>query len=258
MEEEVYLIRIADYLDGKMSPEEEEGFMRDVERDAVLRSLFEQELETAALFTPVTPSAAPVRRYFPYRLAAVAAALVAVAVGIYVVRVDRTPARIAVIHRDTVVAATPPRPDTQRVTGPVLAARYLQPYDGSKDPVEVSYYYNQYRRGRYAEVMDAKPVDYQVLDAGGSKNALLRRYMALYKGLCLLEQQQPNRARRYLDSASMGTSPGDTLTFTAQWYSLLAALRQGDQTGIQDLAGRLARRQNPYQERARKILQELL
>lgn len=257
MDEEAYLIRIADYLDGKMSPAGEEEFMRDVSGDAALRALFEQELEMAALFTPATPSVAPVRRTFPYRVAAVAAAVVAVAVGVYIVTVDRTPPRsVAAVASDTTRVVAPARPDTLRVTDPVLAARYYQPYESAKDPVEVSYYYNQYRRGRYADVLDAKPVDYQVLDAGGSKNARLQRYMQLYKGLCLLEEKQPGRARRYLDSA--WTSPPDALTNTAQWYSLLAALWQGDRAAVHNLADNLSRRPNPYQDRARKILQELL
>ena len=159
---------------------------------------------------------------------------------------------------DSAVAAAHPRPDTQRVAGPVLAARYFSAYDGNKDPVEVSYYYDQYRKHRYSDVLDAKPIDYQVLGVSESKNARLSRYMLLYKGLCLLEDNQPAKARGYLDSVWKSAAPADPITFTAQWYSLLAALRQGDQPGIQDLAGRLIHRPNPYQERARKILQELL
>lgn len=252
------MIRIADYLDGKMNPAGEREFLRDVEKDPALRALFEQELETAALFTSAIPSAVPARRTFPYRVAAVAATVVAVAVGIYIVTVDRRPVKpvATVIHDTTNQTVTPARPDTQRVSGPVLAARYFQPYEAAKDPVEVSFYYNQYRRGRYADVLEAKPVDYQVLDAGGSRNARLQRYMELYKGLCLLDEKQPARSRRYLDST--WTSPPDALTYTAQWYSLLAALWQGDRTAIYNMADNLSRRPNPYQDRARKILQELL
>lgn len=262
--EDGYLLRIADYLDGKMSPSEEEGFIRDVGENEVLRALFEEELLVGSLLGAAPEKAAaapvaPVRRLSPYRIAAAAAILVLLAgAGIYIATMNHAPV--------TPVASLPAKPDTTSATvavaprpdGPALFARYAQPYDGTKDPVEVSYYYNQYRKGRYADVLGAKPEDFQVMGANEPRNALLRRYMQLYKGLCWLDKGEPRKARLSLDSAWKSSGPGEAISYTAQWYSLMAALKEGDRAGITDLAGRLSRRPNPYQDRARKILRDLL
>ena len=277
--EEAYLLRIADYLDGKMSPSQEEGFMHELGQNPALREMFEHEVLMGALVrqdnleAPAVPLH-PERRLPRFRIVAAAAVFAGlVGAGIYIFSLNHrqtAPSAALPLHADTVLprtqdtggAATEPldsRGDVAAKVSPdTLFARYQQPYDGVKDPVEVSYYYNLYRKGRYAEVLGARAEDFQVMGAGDSRNALLRRYMQLYKGLCWLDRDQPGKARRSLDSAWRSSGPGEAISYTAQWYSLLAALKEGDRAAIADLGGRLSRRPNPYQDRARKIVRAAL
>lgn len=238
-----YIQMIADYFDGKMTPDEEIAFMDQVGQDAQLRELFDRELAVMGMMNPLVRAGAPVRRFTPYRLVA-AAAIVAAVVG-------------ALIYFAGSRKASPSPPLVAAVTdttAPMLAARYLKPYEGERDPIGLSYYYQQYRQHHYAVVLAAKPADYAVK---GMSGAPLDRYMQLYKGLSLLEQHDPVKARTYLDTIWKDPAPVDSLTYIAEWYSLMAALMENDSSGIGLVGGLLTAGPNPYRDSARSILKQL-
>jgi hypothetical protein len=256
-------VKIAQYLEDGMSPEEEVAFMEELNRDEALRKSFEEELllreilaahagaETVAAgqgtpaahrqatqAPPVLDAPAP-RVLSLFRVRAISAACVAIiltAVGI---------ARLPVFERryatdpGELVRRMPGEvshlPGTPEGTGQVrvvvtpdsLFAQFYGTYTGEKDPVEVSLYYQHYREGDYASVLAAREEDYRLMGTG-KKTDVLNQYMQLYRGLSYLAERQQVRALGQFDSLLNSPHTTKEVYCSAQWYAVLCSLQRKD------------------------------
>jgi hypothetical protein len=289
-------IRIARYLEDKMTPGEEEEFVRDLGADETLRHQYEEELLMQALWEEKgragseepdwllqgadehvemvesvlaeTDGRGRLRRmpaYIRWGLAA-AAVLLVVVVASVLLRREKPPTEQAGGGRKPI--DTPRRgPDSSvrapRVPGggggPDLAglyAHFYSRYSSGNIPVEISDYYNDYRDGDLAAVLAVKPTEYQSM-GGGSKHALLQHYMWLLKGVSYLGLNQPGKADRQFDSVIQAGGRGTEPYYGAQWYDALAWLKMGDTAKALKMATGAATGGSVYMERARALVDSL-
>jgi hypothetical protein len=88
--------------------------------------------------------------------------------------------------------------------------------------VEVSLYYEDYKREDYPAEIGARKEEYQVMGADG-REKVIRGYMQLYKGLSYLAVGKEVETVAQLEAVK----PGNTCYDTARWYLALAWLRRG-------------------------------
>jgi hypothetical protein len=293
MRTEANEIRIALYLEDKMTPEEEEAFVRELGTDETLRQQYEEELLMQALWADKgeSVSAEPdwllqgadehVRmveaalegtgdrgrlRKMPafarWSLAAAAVLLVVVVVSV-LLRRDKPTIEQAGGGRkamDTGLRRLDPAGRVQqRGGGPDLAGlygRFYTRYSAGDVPVEVSDYYNDYRDGDLSTVLAVRPTEYQSM-GGQSKQALLQQYMWLLKGLAYLGLNEPAKADRQFDSV-MRAGGKDTEPYRgAQWYDALAWLKLGDTARVLKMAEAVAGDRSVYREKAQALVDSL-
>ena len=293
---EVNEIRIALYLEDKMTPEEEATFVHDLGEDEGLRQQYEEELQMQALWETREERAsgdpdlllqgadehirmveaaleekdsARVRRgskvpvYARWGIAAAAVLVIVVVVDIL-----RPSDKTGLVRQggeggrkpaDTALAVGPNRVDVKRdsVAGVRrLYARFYKVYSASDVPVEISDYYNDYRDGNYASVLAVKPADYQAMGVG-DKHVLLMQYMQLLKGLSYLGLNEAEKADRQFDSVMLTAGAGTARYYEAQWYSVLTWLQRGYTVRVQDAAKVIAASRSPYAGRAGALVDSL-
>jgi len=286
-------IRISRYLDDRMTPEEEEEFVRDLGADETLRQQYEEELLMQGLWKEKGRGVAAEPdwllqgadehvqlveaalgetdggrrlRTMPaavrWGLAAAAVLLIVVVVSI-LLRRDK-PAIDQAGNGHPAIDTGSRRPDSlvsvpRVVTGPDLAGLYTHfysRYSTGNIPVEITDYYNDYRDGDLAAVVAVKPTEYHSMGAEG-KHALLQQYMWLLKGVSYLGLDQPEKADRQFDSVLRAAGKGTDPFYGAQWYDALALLKMRDTAGVLKMAAAVAGGRSVYKERARALVDSL-
>ena len=138
-------------------------------------------------------------------------------------------------------------------------ARYYRPYSSEGDPVEISLYYQDYKRGNYNKVLGAKEEDYQVMGKD-KREKVVKGYMHLYKGLSYLATSKGREAIAELEAAAADSRPGDALYDAARWYLALALLKRKDlypehvQAEAAAIAHQIANTQSRYKLQAEELI----
>jgi len=283
-------IKIADYFDDKMSAEQEEAFMQELDDSDDLREKYEEELTIRSVLgtrtsnekkaqvgnvisvnpqaginalgsknnTPVIPI---------YRsISSIAAAVILIVAG----------AALFIIFKNNnsagpTAAGIPASKDTTKITdshnllAPLpnnaeIAAnafgKFYKPYASSNDPVEVSEYLQDYKQGRYADVTKATEADLQQMGVNDHGQGLMQ-YLQLYKGLAYLAQNNTGGALLKFDSVLNTAHKDEPQYYHTQWYSCLALLKQGDISKASNIAGIIVQSKSPYKKEAGELLKEL-
>jgi hypothetical protein len=293
---EANALKIANYLDGRMNPSEEEGFMQELSNDKGLRNQYEEELHIHALLTfeekesgasdiPFFQSAdehirmietalrkgnekkASIISIFNRYRNFAAILLVLIASGFIVFIINRNK---YINHPE--IAKKPAKLDTSKIetTGnrvqPSLAKgtisdsvfrHFYKPYSSSEeDPVEISNYYIEYKKGKYAQVLSATEADYRVMGSD-NKAELLKQYMHLYKGLSYMEENEPANAILQFDSLMQTSDKTAPQYYQAQWYSALCLLKKNDLNKAVALAKKISQSPSLYRQEAGHLAEEL-
>lgn len=286
-------IRISRYLDDRMTPGEEEEFVRDLATDETLRKQYEEELLMQGLWEEkgkgvhaepdwlLQAADEHVRmvevaledtddrgrlRAMPsavrWGLAAAAVLLVVVVVSL-LLRRDKPATDQAGGGGRKGIDTGLRRPDSAirapRDAGAGLAglyARFYSRYSTGDIPVEINDYYNDYRDGDLAAVLAVKPAEYQSM-GGAGRQELLRQYMWLLKGVSYLGLDQPEKADRQFDSVLQTAGKETAPYYGAQWYDALAWLKLGDTTRVLKMATAVAEGRSAYKEKARALVDSL-
>jgi hypothetical protein len=282
-------IRIADYLDNRMTPVEEEAFMQELGENAELRRQYEDELLMQGLVGNREGGehreGAVVRPMFRrYRLVAAASVAIIAIAGILIYnsgsRKMGTPGSVVLaipkgaldspIAAPPVVKGTPAtagQADTSNGQLPQLAdnakagkayQRFYKPYSSTNDPVQVSLYYQDYKQARYDELLKATDIDASVRELGsGDKEGVVIQYLHLYKGLAYLATDQPGNAIPQFDLVLRAAVKGGSPYYEAQWYAALAALKINDVSKAAAIARQIIQSDSPYKGRAGDLLREI-
>jgi hypothetical protein len=278
-------IRIANYLEDRMSPGEEEAFMKELGENDMLREQYEGELLVQTLLQNDAREEAgtaligangeilrPVDEAIQYRLdedpahkearivsffsrykMAVAAAVVLVA-GTLVFYLQRNgnavgpqgPGKGVVVENKTGDGK-----DTDN-----LFARYFTRYAGDNDPAVVKSYYDAYRQENYGTVLAVSDsVDWVPGDAPASETA--RQYIRLYKGLSYLDQGLKEEAIRAFGSIPDAKTASQPVYYEAEWYATLTWLKNHDTGKAAAIAGEISKSPSPYNIKASQLLTEL-
>lgn len=270
-DEERYDQFIADYLDGKMTEEEEIAFMEQVSADAALRQRYEQQLDLgwqlqqddapAQIAAPPAEAVKPIPTDRTKRAWWYAAAAVAVlATGVYWLLKPTTPAP-SVARQAPVAPANNGPIDSPKGISPEKAvtpastafAAFYKPYGGQPDdPVELSIVLQQYQQKKHNEVLAAKAADFQLMGDPVADDRI-KDYLALYKGLSQLDAGNPDAADALQLLADRSRLPA--VAATARWYAALAYLQQGN-TGAcrRVLTDGIKMAGWPYQQKATSLL----
>ena len=90
------------------------------------------------------------------------------------------------------------------------------------------------------------------------RNDLLKQYMYLYKGLSYLEQNNPGNAIQQFNFILQSAAKPAPQYYEAQWYSMLALLKnKGKQVKQRETAKLIIRTSSPYKLKAAQILEDL-
>lgn len=272
-------IRIADYIDSKMSPAEEEAFMLELGRDEGLRQQYENELLMRALLREhrreeedgevfLQPADEHLRMMedtlrkrggsFRWLAAACMLALCGVLVWLFARRshptVAGTPEVVSNSGKAPDVADNSPKAAEKHADS--LFAQYYTVYIKSEDdPVQVSLYYNYYHEGKYSKVVAAKDMDVEQM--GGQEGVGSQEYLHLYQGLSLLATQDATGALVRFGQVMERVNPRVELYAKAEWYSVLAYLKNKDMGKAAKLAQQLIQTNSSYKQRAEALLGEL-
>ncbi|MBS1597427.1 MAG: hypothetical protein JST75_04325 [Bacteroidetes bacterium] len=264
-------IKIANYLDNLMSPSEEESFMQELSTDTDLRKLYEDELMLRAIFqqgeikSEQQVKVAPVLLLWrKYKIAAIFLLTIISASVLYLILNKKNKEQEKAVTDNTVKKQTPindsitkeqkPSELTQNIAGTAFNEFYKS-YSSESDPVEISNYYNNYKEHKYDLVIAAKESDYQTMGID-DKNELLKQYMHLYKGLSWLEKNEPAKAVQQFDSVS--SSPKNkTVFFEAQWYSVLAFLKNNNITKASEVTKKIIQTNSPHKRAAIALLKQM-
>ncbi len=262
---------IADYLDGKMTEEEEVAFMAEVSANAELRQRYEQQIdlgwqlqteeepaEQPASIRPAAPPAPipPTTLRWQYWAAAAVLVLGAATYWLLTKPAPQTDP-IAKTNTDTPAAApnvvsTPP----DSAATPNLFTRYYQRYAGSdRDPLVLSVVLQQYQQGKHQLVTDARPEDFQLMGST-TEEEQTSLYLRLYKALSQLDKGEPAAAAELKQLAGQRMSPH--VAATATWYAALAYLQQSDNAACQALLLQGSQLPDwPYKAKAEQLLSAL-
>jgi hypothetical protein len=264
-------IRIADYIDSRMSPAEEEAFMQELGSNEVLRQQYENELLMRALLRErrqegevsgeifLQPADEHLQMmedalrkrgggYFRWLAAAVVLALCGLLVWLFARRNHATVIVTPEVVRNSGKAA--------EINADSVFAHYYSVYTrGEHDPVQASLYYQYYRQGKFDDVLAARDAD--VRQMGGDQGHAAELYLELYQGLSLLARQDAvgalERFGGVLQKASVGTPVYDA----AAWYSVLAYLKNKEVAKASDLAQHMVQQHSSYERQATALLQTL-
>lgn len=233
------------YVNGRMSIEEQQSFERgmsenpelreevalyrkmvsSIETESVRQMLEQIHAEQFNQETPVVPMRSR-SHYFPLAIAASVALLILAGWWVF---------------------------SWQSSQPEALYATYFSPDEGL--PTTLGYAENaqfaegmiSYKLGEYAEALDY----WQPLLTADPANDTLN----YYSGLAFLANDQPEQAVSYLGRVV----ENETSAFTsdANWYLALSYLKQGKETEAQPLLQELAAGDSPYQQQSREILDKL-
>ena len=281
-------IRIADYLEGKMSAAEEEAFMQELGDDERLRDRYEEELLISGLLgqdsndadltviskqdkayeteTVVATGKKKANKIFillkQYRsIAAIVLIVIAAAFVYFFLKPDyKQLSRVATVSKDTATGSTNKEvatmPGEKNFLDSVYKNFYTAYVAGNEDPVEISEYYMAYKKKQYAKVLSATKADYQVMGTEDN-NSKAEQYMDLYKGFAYLDNNKPDSAIKKFEAAMSGRAAGiDKLYYTAQWYSALAWLKENNITEALTIANNIQQSASPYKLKAEALLQQ--
>jgi hypothetical protein len=266
-----------------MSAAEEEAFMLELGDRADLRKQYEEELLIGAAFAiekeevtitnqennkplpgQIQQNRFPilVRWLIRYRVVALLVlSLISVAVVLAIITIRNNKVDNAVatdkrndFKKDTLIK-TQERIISSKIAGE-LFRRYYKSYSTEKDPVELSIYYNDYKAQRYDEVIKAKETDFQV-KGSNEKRELLNQYMQLYQGLCYLEKDKPVKAIPQLEAASQSHFKKNLLFYDAQWYLVLAWLKNDNAGKAGIIAGEIVKSTSPHRQAAAELISSL-
>ncbi len=281
--------KIEQYLEGKMSLDEEELFMQELNTNEELRKQYEEELLISALLNDendekdeikisVTNSNAnndvaekkEKRKYNlsflgKHSLAIAAIVVIIIVTAIFFAVKTQRPVQQTVSADTnakqpsiTSVDSVNNQPSLHTHTASYVSELYQKfyaPYVAKNDPVEVSAYYTDYKQKNYKKVLTASDGDYQIMGAE-SNQLTLNNYMHLYKGLCFLEKEEPENAVKQFDSLLkrvVNVSP----SYEAKWYKALSYTKLNEIDSATNTLSSILKTHSPYKKQAEQLLNEL-
>jgi hypothetical protein len=138
-----------------------------------------------------------------------------------------------------------------------LYKRSYTPYlKNDNDPVEVRPFYNSYKNGDYARVLAATDADIQ-LAGSGDRDQLLKQYLTLYKGLSYLAENKSGKAIQYFDSVLQSSPQKSNQYYQAQWYRLLAYLKDNNIDIAMKAAKEISQSQSIYKSKSEQLLKQI-
>ena len=267
-------VRIADYIDSKMSPAEEEAFMQELGSDALLRQQYEEELLMRALLREHRQEAPEIMLqpadehlemvedalrkrgggYFRWLAAAAVFVLCGVLIWLVARRNHAAPAASPEVVRKGGNAPAGQGP-VEPPADSVFARYYIGYTKDEDDPVQASIYYKYYREGKYSEVVKAKDADIGQL--GFEQAVAAQEYLHLYQGLSLLATQDAAGALVRFGQVMDKINPRNVLYAKAEWYSVLAYLKNKNVEKAEGLAQHVVQTNSPYKQQAGNLLKVL-
>lgn len=289
-------LKIADYLENKMTQEEEKNFMIEISNNIALRQQYEDELYITGLLSQQQKSGAlndlmlqpadehiemieaainkkiPGKEKAPvisilsrYRnIAAIFFVIIAVTSIYYLTRKwnlhtddltklnnqNKLPVAVDSGNKSKLVIAA------QHMTTDSAFKNFYKKYTSENGPVEISYYYTQYKNGKYAKVLSAKGSDFQLMGTN-DKQEVLKQYMDLYKGLSFLAQEKPVNAIEHFDSVLKSSSKTSDQYYQAQWYKMLSYLKNNNVKKALESLQVIKLSASPYNKKAMELIKDL-
>lgn len=281
--------RIERYLEGKMSLEEEETFMQELNANEELRKQYEDELLISALLDDEKLETDEIKaintnrntndvdnrqekkipnvsfsRKYSLAIAAIAILIIATAVLLAVKTQNPVQQTTSINHTNkeqpSVIAGdslkTQPSSNVPATLyASALYHKFYTPYVAKDNPVEISAYYNDYKLKNYKNVLAASAGDYQVMGAEANQQSL-NNYMHLYKGLSYLEINQAQKAIPQFDSL-LTTTTSPSLRYDAEWYKGLSYVKLNKIDSAVIVLSMTMHKSSPYNDKAKELLTEL-
>ncbi len=304
---EEHALKIANYLENKMSPEEEEAFMLELSSDDDLRQQFEDELAISAILKNESGNkneeadiflqsaddhikmietalekkqegkAPVINMFMRYRNIAAIFLVVVSAAVIYLMiskknnrEISQTQTQIDTSdksHQPIIASNDSSKKHSDSVsqknnilafqqTTDSIYKKFYKAYSGNNDPVEVSYYRDKYKSGKYSEVIAATDKDIQTMGAD-DKSKSLQNYLKLYKGLSYLNEKKFSNAIQEFNIVLQSAAKKSDLYYDAQWYSVLSLLKENDIKSASEISNKISESSSPYKNRADQLSKEL-
>ncbi len=291
---EINALKIADFLENKMPPEDEKAFMAALSNDDALRQQYEEELLIGSIISGDTEIAAnkkdlffqpadehinmiekaiektgPSEKKMPllhqfhsYRkIAAIALLFIAGTLIFFLVKskLQRSDAVAVVnpIEKKVIIDQTTQTSTVAKniETDSIFEAFY-KPYSAKNDPVEISNLLAYYTSGKHEMVINATDADLQQMGTSKRKN-LLKNYLRFYKGLAYLAKNDAPKAVLQFGpivKQSINTNPP---FFDAQWYYALSLLKIKDIKNVSAILRNILQSNSPFKSNAQSLMKQL-
>jgi hypothetical protein len=159
-------------------------------------------------------------------------------------------------NTDSTVKLHPYAPTNFASTAKVFEDFYSAYKKSDKDPAEIGDYYTSYDKGNYDKVLSSTDTAYQLMGTSARSN-LLKQYMDLYKGLSYLAESRSMEAIQKFDLVLQSSLKTSRQYYEAQWYSVLAWLKDNNPNKAAAIAQNITQTTSPYRLRAVRLLEEL-
>lgn len=287
---EEYENKIAKYLEGNMSDEEEEMFMQELNDNAALRKQYEEELLVSALLSNEDKKVESIqdssfhkkddnlkgRKHnvrnvpFPafttgYKYIAAATLVIAISVSVFFITQNKNVQHPVVAESNNKKNA-PANTDSSLNTQPYsknddslaesLFNEYYTGYTSKNDPAEISNYYSYYQNKQYDKVIHAQKSGYEVMGTD-NRQQVLNQYMLLYKGLAYLETNNIKNAIKSFDSVLKTSGKNSSIYYNAEWYCTLSYLKENNITKADSVLDNILQSASPYKNQATQIIERL-
>jgi len=212
----------------------------------------------------------PVKKMFDDRLVKIAAAVILIIIsGIVTYNLVKSYDKPSLVKQqpnipkkdslqeniDTVRKPNEPENVILADAGVLYKQAYKDYRPGTDDPVEISYYLQEYIKGNYKEVTGATRNDYETRGISSDKN---EAYMQLYKGLSYLKAGSADSALFHLQSAEKKSQKIPHVQYNATWYIALTYLKKNDREKAKNVFRNIIHQEkSPYHKEAETLLDQL-
>jgi hypothetical protein len=247
-------LKIADYLEDRLSAAEEESFMQELSANVTLRRQYEEVLMVQTLLSPEigepivlhsdNHGQAPVRRLFtPFR---VAAALIGIFVGGSLL--------FLLLRQKNSGEVSPQRIESLSQKSNGLAdsifREYYTPWTSSDVPLGARPAYNAYTERDFSTA-----VSLPIGNAGNDSRT--SAYILFVQGLSYLALDRKEDAIRVLEQVMSASPVVDPVHDAASWYLALALIKNAKPQKAIDLLKQLSSKSSPYKTNASRLLSKL-
>ena len=265
-------LKIADYLEDRMSAAEEESFMKELGGDDTLRRQYEEVLMVQALLYPEIQTAMEepefviegqdiqpqdvrgrqrIRQLFVrYRVAAVLIGLLIGGTAIF----------LLIRQQSSGVPSQVIETLSQKGSGLAdsLFREFYAPWTAPDIPTGTSPYYNAYQQGDFpAAVRMIRENTLPAADGKVSADGRESAYTQLVLGLSYLAMDQKDEAIRVLGKVMDARPAIPPIHAAAAWYLALALIKNAQPQKAIDLLKQLAGTSSPYGSKASRLLSKL-